>query len=205
MKKILLSFSMLLFSAGAFAQKNVIKMNFVGAFLGSYTLAYERVITKSASLQLSVGYRMVNYTIQDYTYNYSGPTIVGEFRYYLTSSTMDLPKGFYLAPFVRYGEYKWTITDRGNDSGTPGYYNGSYTTSTIGGGLMFGYQFLVAKRLTFDLFIGPQYKTKNASGIRFNDPYVQANSYNDPYAPIIDNKTKEGVGVRTGFTLGVAF
>jgi outer membrane autotransporter protein len=205
MKKILLSLSFLMFAAGAFAQKNVIKVNVVGAFLQSYTLVYERVLNTKSSVQLSVGYRTIGYTINDYKYNYAGPTIVAEYRYYFTNASMDVPKGFYLAPFARYGTYNWTIKDQGKNSNEPGYYNGKYNTSTIGGGVMAGYQFLIAKRLALDLFIGPQYKTKTSSAITYDNPNAQLNASTDPFSPSIDNKTKGGIGLRTGFNIGFAF
>jgi hypothetical protein len=201
MKKIILSVTLILFAAGAFAQKNVVKLNFVGAFLGSYTLAYERVISPKASLQLSVGYRTYSYTLQDFKYSYTGPTVVGELRYYITNKSMEAPKGLYVAPFVRYGTYNWKIVDDGSIDGIPGYYNCKYTTSTIGGGVMMGYQFIIAKHLALDLFIGPQYKTKSNTALIFSNPNVA----DDPSAPTLDTKTKAGVGVRTGFNLGLAF
>jgi hypothetical protein len=201
MKKIILSAILVLFALGAFAQKNVVKLNLVGACFGSYTLAYERVINSKASVQLSVGYRIYSYTLLDFKYSYTGPTIVGEFRYYLTNKSMEAPKGLYVAPFVRYGTYDWKVEDDGSYSGTPGYYNCTYTTSTIGGGAMFGYQFIVAKHLALDLFIGPQYKTKTNTALVFSNPNV----VDDPSAPTLDTKLKAGVGVRTGFNLGFAF
>lgn len=205
MKKSLLSAAFMLLTMAALAQKNVVKFNVVGAALGSYTLVYERVLNTSSSLQLSLGYRTFTST-PNYKYTYSGPTAVLEYRYYVTTNSMDIPKGFYLAPFARFGTYSWKLIDDGHISGIPGYYNGKYTVTSIGGGVMAGYQFLIAKRLALDLFLGPQFKTKSTSPVTFDNPNVQDQYNSDPNSPKENTKSMAGgVGLRTGFNLGIAF
>jgi hypothetical protein len=213
MKKIFLSFAIMLVAASGFAQKNVVKANLFGAFGGSYTLAYERVLNDKMSVQLSVGYRtfkVYDFSVSTITdkLSYSGPTILGEFRYYVTNASKDVPRGFYVAPFVRYGSYTYKYVYNDTD---PSYSSSNetakYTITSIGGGVMLGYQWLIADRVSLDLFAGPQYKTKSISDITetfSNGTVITTSSANG--GTLVSNKGFGGpIGARVGFNIGVAF
>jgi hypothetical protein len=213
MKKIVLVFSLFIFTATAFAQKNVVKVNLFGLLGSSYTLAYERVLNDKMSVQLSVGYRTIKVssvsigTLSE-KLTYSGPTIVGEFRYYLTNASKDVPRGFYVAPFVRYGSYTYKYDYNDSDPNFSSYnYTGKYTVSSIGGGAMLGYQWLIADRVALDLFAGPQYKTKSVSNITYSyaNGTTQTISGSAASGGILNDKGLSPFGLRVGFNVGVAF
>jgi Protein of unknown function (DUF3575) len=213
MKKIVLALSISLFAATAFAQKNVVKFNLFGAFAQSYTLAYERVLNDKMSVQLSVGYRTfkvydINLLTTEEKLTYSGPTIVGEFRYYVTNASKDVPRGFYVAPFVRYGSYTYKYSYTDTDPSYSAYNEtAKYTITSIGGGAMLGYQWLIADRVSLDVFAGPQYKSKSISNITetfANGTTTTISSANG--GTLVSDKGFGGpVGARVGFNVGFAF
>ncbi|MFL5729097.1 MAG: DUF3575 domain-containing protein [Cytophagaceae bacterium] len=200
----------MLVAASGFAQKNVVKANLFGMFAGSYTLAYERVLNDKMSVQLSAGYRSYKYA--DITIgsinekdSYSGPTVVGEFRYYVTNGSKDVPRGFYVAPFARYAKYteKWAYTDASSPSSN---YSQKWSTTSIAGGVMLGYQWLIADVVSIDLFAGPQYKTRSVSDITETD--ANGNTTTISASNYTFSNTKgltSGVGPRVGLNVGVAF
>ncbi len=65
-----------------------------------------------------------------------GVMITPEYRYYLQDT--PAPEGFYVAPFVRY------LALGGEDNG-------------FGAGVVVGRQFYFKNKITFDIFLGPQY------------------------------------------------
>jgi hypothetical protein len=212
MKKIVLCFSLFLFAATSFAQKNVVKTNFFGLFAGSYTLAYERVLNDKMSVQLSVGYRTYKFASADFgSYSvkdsYSGPTIVGEFRYYVTNASKDVPRGFYVAPFARYATYtEKVVASSSTYSGNSYNYTTKWTNSSIAGGVVLGYQWLIADVVSIDLFAGPQYKTRSVGNV--TTTYQDGTTYTYDGSTYTFANTKgltSGVGLRAGVGVGVAF
>jgi hypothetical protein len=214
MKKIFLSLALVVFfSAASFAQKNVVKLNLFGLFASSYTLAYERVLNDKMAVQLTVGYR--SYKFADITLgtwntkdSYSGPTIIGEFRYYVTNASKDVPRGFYVAPFARYASYteKYESSDASDPTNNSYNYTQKYTTTSIAGGAMLGYQWLVADRVSLDVFAGPQYKTRKVSDITTTYADGTTATYSsDNYVFANSKGLTSGAGVRVGFNIGFAF
>jgi hypothetical protein len=209
MKKIFLSFAIMFVCASAFAQKNVVKLNVPGLLGGNYMLAYERVLNDKMSVQLAAGY--INLSSSTSAWfddsrsldgSLNGFIVVPEFRYYVTNASKDVPRGLYAGGFARIR----MVTDKVVDSGDPSDpVNYSYTdkTNTFGGGVVLGYQALIADVLSIDFFIGPQYKSKSTSRT-----YVDSNANDTDLAetfPIFKIKEKSGAGVRLGINVGVAF
>ena len=177
-------------------KSNVLKFNYLGVLVGSYTLVYERVLDYESSLQLSIGYRNYKFSSHDTTENYSGFTFVGEYRWYLKPLKRQAPKGLYIAPFVRYGNYKDKFIYGNNQE-----YNLTFHINSWAGGLMAGYQFLIAKLISVDIFLGPQIKSRMVK-TSFNNPaaYYIAPSQNTQYKD--NNGTLDYI--RFGINVGVA-
>jgi hypothetical protein len=200
MKKItLLSLAFFALTAfnSSFAQvkDNAVKVNIVGAVIGQYQLAYERALTENISVQLSFGYISRKYDLSPvYISKTSGILIIPEVRYYFKESL----KGAYGAAFFRYRGVS-TDYDFLDDS----FYNYDYEEkrTSIGGGLVLGYQALISDAVVFDIFLGPQFKSAS-----YKATYADPNIDEDDYTNIsFKGVESSGVGVRFGFNLGVAF
>jgi hypothetical protein len=105
---------------------------------------------------------------------------------FLTPEVRIYPKknainGMYIAPYLRYQNL--TLSDAESKG----------TLSSIGGGLLFGRQWITKYGFTMDLFFGGHYS--NAK--------VTVNS--GPSADTFDTGFFTGFGVRAGFTLGFSF
>lgn len=158
--------------------RNVVKINpfsFVGA---TFSPTYERAIGKKFSLQLNGNLFLMNKIPEKYAskiwknYGDSDPVVkinqprfygyslTPEFRWYFLPG-QQAPEGLYLAGYVRYFNYGMTIdgTFRYNDPIPP------YTTHrptvamkvnyyAIKAGAQVGYQWLIADRISLDMFLG---------------------------------------------------
>ncbi len=200
MKKITLlalAFFALAVTNSSFAQvkDNAIKVNIVGAVIGQYQLAYERALNENMSIQLSAGYISRSWDLSPiYTYKTSGFLVIPEFRYYFKESL----QGAYGAAFFRFR----TVTSEYDDlDETYGDYDYTQKGTSIGGGLVLGYQALISDAVVFDIFLGPQFKT-NSYKTTYDDPSIDENYY-DGFT--IKGVEGDGIGVRFGFNLGVAF
>jgi len=193
------SFLSIPFITIAQVKSNVIKTNIFGVFAGQFQLGYERVLNEKMSVQLMPG--LVTFSssgsssdffgTDTYSATTSGFIIVPEFRFYPTYAKNDVPKGFYAAPFFRLR----MVTQDYYDTGLyPDYKNVSYVdkTTTIGGGLVLGYQFLMGDVFSFDIFISPQYKEKSTNRT-YDDPNVTDDDFNRKYLQL---KVKEKSGGR---------
>ena len=143
---IILSFN----SIGALAQSdigNIIKINPLSLFVATGNIQFEHVTGPSSSWQLGAYY--TGFSVSGT--GFSGFGITPEYRFYL-SSTSHAPKGFFIAPFLRYQNYSLTATDNFG-------VNDKATLSAFGGGAILGYQTIMGKRLSFEIFIGPDYSS----------------------------------------------
>lgn len=186
MKKttIFLILGCLIMSSSVFAQKkNAIKVNIFSPFVSTGSFFYERALTDATSAQL--GFLYTGFKVEDT--KLSGFAITPEFRFY--PNKKEELKGFYLAPFIRYQNLKLEAPTY-NDNNE--LVNGRASMSTFGGGLLIGSQFLIAKTVTLDMFIGPSYNAGSVS--------VETGSESDFSAGAFD-----GFGVRLGVTVGLAF
>jgi hypothetical protein len=157
--------------------KTAIKINLLSPVARTFNVAFERAISENGSLQLGFYYTAAK--VQDVKLNGFGLT--PEYRIYLSQS--PAPNGFYVAPFVRYTNYKLTAEGTTDEA----------TFTSFGGGVVVGRQWVFKERVTFDLFIGPKYQTR--------DLKVTAGSDSEKF----DLNFLNPFGIRGGVTLGIAF
>ncbi len=218
MKRNLLTLCLLFFVMGhSFAQKadpkNVVKIGFPVVFVGSLNLAYERAINEKVSIQIAGGYRHI---VDDYGFTwsdpdnsrvddskiYSGYTLVPEIKYYLTNTTWSAPKGFYISAFGRYGKYDVEFKDNTTNTND---YNATYSYTESGGGVLGGFQFIIAKVFVMDFYIGPQFKLRTLQPIIWEDARIAKTNPKTASSYIGIEKDGQRPGVRLGFNIGVAF
>jgi len=218
MKKNLLTLSLLFFVViSSLAQKadpkNIVKVGFPVVFVGSMNLAFERAINEKVSVQVTGGYRHIedrygftwptsDQSRLDDSKVYSGYTIVPELKYYLTNTTWDAPKGFYISAFGRYGKYDVEFKDYTTPNGD---YNAKYSYSESGGGVLTGFQFIVGKVFVMDFFIGPQFKIRTLQPIMWENPKIINSNPKNASSYIGLEKDGQRPGVRLGFNIGIAF
>lgn len=182
MKKILILLLVVVLAIPTIAQdksnvsteKNVLKVNTLSLFLGTGSVFYERKISDMASAQLGVAY--LSFKFSDT--KFSGLILTPEFRFYPKKNAID---GFYLAPYIRY--QKFTVENTTNAS------KGSLTS--MGGGLLFGRQWITNSGFTMDLFFGGHYGSAD----------IKVDSGTDSFS----TNNFEGFKMRIGFALGFAF
>jgi hypothetical protein len=209
MKKItLLSlafFTLTVFNS-AFAQikDNAIKLPLVGLFGGQYQLAYERALTDKITVNLSGGYihrtSSQSWDYDRYTAVTSGFLVVPEARYYFKESM----KGMYLGLFGRYKSTTQKLTDKSDDLMYGGTDVSRETkTSSIGGGVVFGIQFLIADAFVIDMFMGPTVKSGSPK-TTYNNAGVTDLDFESKFLDFkfADNSN---VGLRAGVSVGYAF
>lgn len=169
---------LLLLPVFAIAQKNAVKVNLSSLLLKNYHIQYERKILPKVSVNLGFRYMPKSgLPLKETLDKYGGlddPNLeLGKFemgntaftiepRLYLSKKTM---KGFYIAPYARWASFdltlpfKYTYTDPNPAIGTQtktALFNGKI--KSFSGGLMFGTQFNIAKRLVLDIWwIGGHY------------------------------------------------
>ena len=179
MKKNLFVAVVVLLAGGVFtsakAQENVFKINIFSPIVKTFNVSYERKLSATSSFQLGAFY--TGYSAGET--KFSGFGLTPEYRFYLSES--EAPAGVYVAPFVRYQNFK--LTEDISDS--------EGTLSMFGGGLVIGKQWIFKEKISLDIFLGPQYTTGD----------VKVTSGSDTF----DTDVFDGFGIRTGLTLGFAF
>lgn len=183
MKKILAILLVIVLAVPTFAQektktvsidKNVLKINTLSLIVGTGSIFYERKISDMTSLQMGVAY--LGYKFSDT--KFTGLVLTPEFRIYPKKNAID---GMYIAPYLRYQNFTVSNTST-SDKGS---------LSVIGGGLLFGRQWITNSGFTMDLFFGGHYGSAK----------VTVDSGTDSF----DKNMFSGFGVRAGFALGFAF
>ncbi len=179
MKKILAILLVIVFAVPAFGQekttsvsteKNVLKINTLALIIGTGSIFYERKISDLTSLQMGVAY--LGYKFSDT--KFTGLILTPEFRIYPKKNAID---GMYIAPYLRYQNYSVSNTST-TDKGT---------LSVMGGGLLFGRQWITNSGFTMDLFFGGHYGSAK----------VTVDSGQDTF----DKNMFSGFGMRAGFAL----
>jgi hypothetical protein len=155
--------------------KNFIKINLTAIALKNYSIQYERVLNKSISIAVafrsmpstSIPFKHLilkavnddadtkkvidNFRISDFAFT-------PEIRFYL--SKKGYGRGFYIAPFYRYANFKATnlIFDYQNILSQQSSINLSGKLTSNTGGILFGTQSKLGKHMCFDLWLfGPHY------------------------------------------------
>ncbi|HAM97130.1 MAG TPA: hypothetical protein DCQ26_00820 [Marinilabiliales bacterium] len=159
-------------TSDAAIEKNVIKVNTISIIVGTGSIFYERQINDLNSVQMGVAY--LSYSIKGT--KFTGLILTPEYRFYPKSNAID---GIYLAPYLRFQRY--SIDDDGD--------GGNYTS--LGGGAVFGKQWITKSGFAMDLFFGGTYSKGD----------VSVNSAGEEY----DVTQFEGFRPRVGFAIGIAF
>jgi hypothetical protein len=181
MKKFLILFLALMFTSPSFSQdkplvaseKNVLKINSLSLFLGTGSVFYEHKLADGTSGQL--GFAYVGLKFQDT--RFTGIILTPEVRIYPKKNAID---GFYVAPYLRYQNY---TLQSGTDKGS---------LSSIGGGFLFGREWITKSGFTMDLFFGGHYGSNNIK--------VDSGGTNTFKTAFVT-----GFGMRVGFAIGFAF
>ncbi|MBX2896291.1 MAG: DUF3575 domain-containing protein [Cyclobacteriaceae bacterium] len=150
-------------------------MNIFSPIVKTFNASFERKLSANSSFQLGAFFTSYNPA----STKFSGFGLTPEYRFYLSET--EAPAGVYLAPFVRYQNFK--LTEESTAS------KGTFTT--FGGGLVIGKQWIFKEKISLDIFLGPQYSSGN----------VKVTSGSDTF----DTDVFDGFGIRTGLTLGFAF
>lgn len=176
----LIAFAFLLFGQTGFAQtekptkavdsgKNLFKINLPSLAMKTFHFQYERAIGKRISL--GIGYRYMakgalpfSSSLSDID-NQLGSLTLGnnaitpEIKFYMGKG---LFRGFYIAPFARIANYKAAINYEFEANNTTESIALSGTLKTVTGGLLFGAQWRVAKKVYLDWsMLGPQFGRSN--------------------------------------------
>jgi hypothetical protein len=146
-------------------KKNVVKVLPLSFSLNSAAFEYERMLNEKNALEFGIGLPIKRTFVDKFGMDWSEDEMISNdelgifslraaYRHY-TGQSM-LPKGFYIAPFIRYqgisasaDNLRTIEDDLGNST-----YNEDYSAKikTIGAGFQLGYQFLISKTVTIDLF-----------------------------------------------------
>lgn len=147
-------------TANVVLRKNVLKFLPVNVPFQSVSFEYERMIDPKNSLTLGVGIpiqgQIISKNVLDGNSNlkkmeFSTMHIRAAYRYYYGYSL--LPKGFYIEPFLKYQQININGNYRGinvQNSIYKGDISGNINTFNLG--VQLGVQFLIAKRITLDLY-----------------------------------------------------
>lgn len=146
MKKLfLMAIVTIAFAMNGIAQdvQNVVKINPLGAFLGSANLAYERALTEKSSVVIAPSFGF----LKSGGFKYTSFGLGAEYRFYLSKEKVA-PKGFYAGPGAgfNFGEAKW------EDDATE---KTSFSGFNVKG--IIGYQWIWNSGFTLDLNGGIQY------------------------------------------------
>lgn len=182
MKKTLILILVVVLAMPAFSQeksdvsieKNVLKINTLSLFLGTGSIFYERKISDLTSAQMGVAYLSYKYSDT----RFSGLILTPEVRIYPKKNAND---GFYIAPYLRYQKFMVKNTTDNSEG----------SLSSMGGGLVFGRQWITKSGFTMDLFFGGHYGSSS----------VKVDSGTDSF----DKDLFSGFKPRVGFALGFAF
>lgn len=174
--KIQLLILFLFLSTSVFGQegKKVIKVNPTSFLLKTLNIAYQKTNSSNSASQLRLYY---THNLQIDNNLISGYGISPEYMFYFGNKA---PAGFYISPYVRYQKYKIEAPS------CIGY------STAIVGGVVAGYQGMIKKVVTYEMFIGPNYGTEvNEANCSYSTP--------DLY------EQNTGFWFRTGITLGAAW
>ena len=167
MKKLFLFAILILFCLGLNAQDrpNAIKILPMNLPLNNLSLEYERMINTKNSVEFGLGIPLNSSFVNKFGMTWSESEHIssnhlgiysmrGAYRHY-TGKSM-LPKGFYVAPFLKY-QHVSAAADNVRfvtDTEIPYSYSEDYDVKigTISLGCQLGYQFLISKTISLDLF-----------------------------------------------------
>ena len=206
---VLLAFSLSVSAQSLIGGNNILKTNLSADALNNYNITYERSINHFISL--SVNYKTMplstlplksiakqfidNPAINFDNFKFGNTTITFEGRFYLGLSKMS---GFYIAPYIRYGNYdlsvpiNYTYTPENpspNISLPPVPVNANLdgTIRTQSYGAHVGMQFQLLTKLVLDIsFIGGHYGTSSGK-LEFSPPGGFPRPAREALKQVLDN------------------
>ncbi len=162
----------------AYQKKNIVKLNLFALASKNISIQYERVVSRKISVGLGFRYMpegslpfksqlkkiigeedttLINQVDNITLGNFA---ITPEVRFY--TGKKGAPRGFYIAPFVRFARYTTKLPFTYDDGGVKKSIDLSGSLSTVTGGILFGKQWKLGKSITLDWWLfGPQYGTSN--------------------------------------------
>ncbi|HEY5690448.1 MAG TPA: DUF3575 domain-containing protein [Cyclobacteriaceae bacterium] len=153
--------------------QSTLKINIISPIVRTINVQFEKTINTSSSFQLGFFYTGAS----SGGTTFKGFGITPEYRFYLSDS--EAPEGVYVAPFVRYQNFKLT-----EDS-----FNSEGTYTAVGGGLILGKQWIFKEKIVLDIFLGPSYSSGS----------IEVTSGTDNF----DVGAFDGFGLRTGLCFGI--
>jgi hypothetical protein len=175
-------------------RKNIIKASIISPFVKIGSFFYERSVGKKSTFQIGIDYASIQYKHGDIQIETEKLKVLGitpEYRFYISKKKI---KGFYIAAYVKFQKLSLDV-DYNITHATSHNFNTFKKYTTFGGGLLIGKQWLIADRISIDLFVGPRYNfiiTKSQS-------FRSYSASLDPEEFFID------IPARAGINLGVAF
>ena len=168
--------------------KNVVKFLPATLPFNSVSFEYERMLNPKNALTLQIGFPRQQSVIGKYgitgnsdvkTAEFGTTILRAAYRHY--TGKKRLPKGFYIEPYLKYQHIKGDATIEGvDDQDIPYAGSSEIKLNTINMGCQFGVQFLIAKRVSLDLyFLGLE------GGILSGHVDTTPTSSNTAYDPII--------------------
>jgi len=143
-----------------FSIKNVVKFQPFTLPFNSISFEYERMINHKNSLTLQIaipnqqsvmGKYGINSNSDLKTAEFGTKVLRGAYRHYTGKN--NLPKGFYIEPYLKYQQLKGGASIAGvDDQGDPYSGKSEIKFNTINAGCQFGVQFLIVKRVSIDLY-----------------------------------------------------
>jgi len=194
------------------SKKNTFKIGPTNLFANTILLGYERSISPKASIQLFGGFTL-NQPKSGYYEEIKGFSGELQIRYYLKPSK-NL-NGFFVAPFFKYESLNFTNLDLTKMDNNYGYNNYPYNTGNTSpvtitideasstyynGGIIFGYQLIVADVFVIDVYAG--------GGMKYTDKNggYPANGKDDFGSYIRYNQLFEtGIAPKIGLRIGTYF
>jgi len=244
MKKIIIPIMLMICCKASIAQKkdeaepkNIVKINLFALALKNISIQYERAVGKRVSVaglirlmpkgSLPFKNSIKNAVDDPDTEKQIDNTKVGNFaftpevRYYV--GRKGALHGFYIAGFTTIASYTAELPYQYTDNGTTKTIPMSGKVNTFTGGIMFGSQWKLAKRVSLDLWIlGPNYGTSNGklSGQTALSPSEQTSLKKEfdgldlPFTKTSYDVNANGAtifvkgpwaGIRSGLCIGFAF
>ncbi|MFT4660883.1 MAG: hypothetical protein ACI8XB_001152 [Patiriisocius sp.] len=144
-------------SNGISAQENAVKLGISDFLYGGLHFNYEYVLSDNQSVALNVT-TLIPRELPTFFFEeevddaleiinrVSGFAITPEYRFYTGNN--GAPRGFYIAPYLRYSKYSVEFSDKVEGEN----YEVTGGVSTFGGGVQFGAQWLVSDAFVIDLY-----------------------------------------------------
>ena len=161
-----------LLATGVKAQQQIIKTSPLGYVYGMYNLQYERMLTDYSAINVSASYLKPNLFDQDeYIIDFLGLDISEKLDingvalnldYRLFSQNQAGPRGFYIAPYLRYMRVaslltvdgQFMVMDKHDNLVEVDHIETGFTLDRYGYGIKLGVQWLIADRFSIDWNFG---------------------------------------------------